>query len=68
MFKSKRQIEELMNRVEAQKESAHIHKPYAETWRRKPDFEVEYQFDIDPSKEYRLEIENLRGHNLRNFN
>jgi hypothetical protein len=45
---NKKQIEELKKRVKAQKESMHIHTPYFEKTGRLPDFEVEYEFDIDP--------------------
>ena len=47
----KKQIEELLKRVRGEGPVRHIHTPYTETTGKKPDFEVEYIFDIDPALE-----------------
>ena len=44
----KTQIEELKRRVKSQEKSRHVHIPYFERTGKLPDFEVEYEFDIDP--------------------
>ena len=43
-----KQIEELKRRVRDQEQLRSIHRPYSETTGMLPDFEVKYQFDIDP--------------------
>lgn len=44
----KHEIEDLLKRAKDLEKSQHIHKPYAESTGMLPDFEVEYELDIDP--------------------
>lgn len=44
-------FDELMKRVKARESTINIHEPYSKVSGRKPDFEVEYELDIDPALE-----------------